>query len=79
MKTNADVDNWFSNILIVEDQCDLFLSGKYVLLLDVLKGARVMQEKVLLFSQSLATLTLIEDVLEIVSTAASHKSHVSDG
>ena len=60
---------WFSDILKEEDQFNVALSGKLVLLCEILKRASEVSDKVLLFSQSLMSLTLIEDTLAMITEA----------
>ncbi|KAI3373536.1 hypothetical protein L3Q82_022139 [Scortum barcoo] len=55
---------WFKNLLYEKDAKILENSGKMVLLFEILKMAEELEEKVLVFSQSLITLDLIEDFLE---------------
>ncbi|XP_068186981.1 transcriptional regulator ATRX-like isoform X4 [Antennarius striatus] len=60
---------WFKNLLSEEDAKILEHSGKMVLLFEILKMAEELGDKVLVFSQSLITLNLIEDFLR-----ASHQA-----
>ncbi len=62
-------EEWFSEILEEEDQFNICLSGKLVLLCEILKRSELFGDKVLLFSQSLMTLTLIEDTLAMMTEA----------
>ena len=54
---------WYDKFLTQEDQDDIELSGKLVLLLEVLANAEVVGDKVLVFSQSLCSLDIIEAAL----------------
>ena len=69
----ADDRTWFSDILQEEDQYDITLSNKLVLLCDILKTCELAGDKLLLFSQSLMSLTLIEDTLGMISEAKAQK------
>ncbi|XP_073335195.1 transcriptional regulator ATRX-like isoform X2 [Pagrus major] len=60
-------EGWFKNLLSEGDAKILEHSGKMVLLFEILRMAEDLQEKVLVFSQSLISLNLIEIFL-----AASH-------
>ena len=62
-------NTWYSDLLQEDDKWDIHLSGKLTLLCDILKYAELMGEKVLLFSQSLLSLTLIEDTLAMINDA----------
>lgn len=55
---------WFTDLVDDEDNLKIEISGKMILLFEILKLAEAVGEKVLLFSQSLLTLDLIEDLLE---------------
>ncbi|XP_061156285.1 transcriptional regulator ATRX-like isoform X2 [Syngnathus typhle] len=59
---------WFKNMLSQNDAEILEHSGKLVLLFEILKMSEALNDKVLLFSQSLVSLDLIESFL-----AASHR------
>ena len=54
---------WYDEFLSSADQTDIDLSGKMVLLLEILANAEVVGDKILVFSQSLVSLDLIERVL----------------
>ncbi|XP_077448289.1 ATRX chromatin remodeler, like isoform X2 [Stigmatopora argus] len=60
--------SWFQNMLSQHDANILEHSGKLVLLFEILRMAEALNDKVLVFSQSLVSLDLIEDFL-----AASHR------
>ncbi|XP_038565073.1 transcriptional regulator ATRX-like isoform X1 [Micropterus salmoides] len=62
-------EGWFRNLLSEKDAKILEHSGKMVLLFEILRMAEDLNEKVLVFSQSLITLDLIEDFL-----VASHQA-----
>ncbi|KAL1525513.1 hypothetical protein AB1Y20_020369 [Prymnesium parvum] len=55
---------WPTNMLTPDEIFLASLSGKMVVMLEILKQAALAEEKVLLFSQSLETLTVIENVLQ---------------
>ena len=54
---------WYDEFLQEEDEYNVELSGKLVLLMEILADAEAVGDKVLVFSQSLVTLDLIEKVL----------------
>lgn len=54
---------WYDEFLTEEDEFNVQLSGKLVLLMEILADAEAVNDKVLVFSQSLVTLDLIEKVL----------------
>ncbi|XP_061608731.1 transcriptional regulator ATRX-like [Phyllopteryx taeniolatus] len=54
---------WFKDMLSQRDAKNLEHSGKLVLLLDILRMAEALNDKVLVFSQSLISLDLIENFL----------------
>ena len=54
---------WYDEFLTEEDEFNVQLSGKLVLLMEILADAEAVGDKVLVFSQSLVTLDLIEKVL----------------
>ncbi|XP_029304789.1 transcriptional regulator ATRX-like isoform X1 [Cottoperca gobio] len=57
-------EGWFKNLLSEEDAKILAHSGKMVLLFEILRMAEDLEDKVLVFSQSLISLDLIEDFLK---------------
>lgn len=61
-ETNAE---WYGNIFTDDMETDLNLSGKLVFLFNLLEETRRLDEKVLVFSQSLLTLDLIESFLQL--------------
>ncbi|KFD55619.1 hypothetical protein M513_03367 [Trichuris suis] len=66
-KPSADPSEWFKAIT-AETDCDrLELSGKLVLLFKILEKCAEIGDKLLVFSQSLFTLTLIEEFLALHS------------
>ncbi|XP_067126216.1 transcriptional regulator ATRX homolog [Centruroides vittatus] len=58
---------WWSNYIKEEDGTRIDLSGKMVLVFDLLKECELIGDKVLLFSQNLLTLDLIEDLLASIT------------
>ena len=54
---------WYDQFLTEEDEENIELSGKLVLLLEILANAEVVGDKVLVFSQSLTSLDIIERAL----------------
>uniref|UniRef100_A0A1A7WER6 DNA helicase n=1 Tax=Iconisemion striatum TaxID=60296 RepID=A0A1A7WER6_9TELE len=65
---------WFKNLLTDEGARILEHSGKMVLLFEVLRMAADLDDKVLVFSQSLTTLDLIEDFLKASQEAREQTS-----
>uniref|UniRef100_A0A8D3B6P2 DNA helicase n=1 Tax=Scophthalmus maximus TaxID=52904 RepID=A0A8D3B6P2_SCOMX len=63
----ASVEGWYESLVSESDAKVLQHSGKMVLLFEILRMAEGLDDKVLVFSQSLISLDLIEDFL-----AASH-------
>jgi hypothetical protein len=61
---NLNEPKWWGDALDDIDVLDTQTSGKMIILLELLDEARKEQEKVLLFSQSLVVLELIEQVLD---------------
>lgn len=54
---------WYDEFLQEDDEYNVELSGKLVLLMEILADAEAVNDKVLVFSQSLVTLDLIEKML----------------
>lgn len=54
---------WYDEFLTEEDEHNVELSGKLVLMLEIIANAEVVGDKVLVFTQSLASLDLIESAL----------------
>ncbi|XP_076024816.1 ATRX chromatin remodeler, like [Genypterus blacodes] len=65
-------EGWYKNILCERDAKIMEHSGKMVLLFEILRMAEELGDKVLVFSQSLISLDLIEDFL-----AATHRDRMS--
>lgn len=57
-------NEWYKSMLSASDAKNITHSGKIMLLIEILKRAETLQEKVLVFSQSLISLDLIEDFLK---------------
>ncbi|TKS83503.1 Transcriptional regulator ATRX [Collichthys lucidus] len=68
-------EDWFKDQLSDQDAKILEHSGKLVLLLEILKMAEDLNDKVLVFSQSLISLNLIEAFLEASHSARDPSSH----
>ena len=54
---------WYDQILTPDCECTAEMSGKLLFLLELLQEVGKLKEKVLVFTQSLLTLDLIEEVL----------------
>ncbi|XP_033833701.1 transcriptional regulator ATRX-like [Periophthalmus magnuspinnatus] len=67
-------NDWYKNMVSENDAKDATHSGKIILLLEILKRAEALQDKVLVFSQSLISLDLIEDFLK-----QAHLARVTQG
>ncbi|XP_077983732.1 uncharacterized protein LOC144438534 [Glandiceps talaboti] len=61
---------WYSDMVKEEDAFNIQLSGKLLLLLEILKLCEEIGDKVLVFSQSLLSLDIIEDFLEYIEKKA---------
>lgn len=61
--------DWYKEFVTEPDSEVLEHSGKMVLLFEILRMAEELEEKVLVFSQSLISLDLIEDFLELAGRA----------
>ncbi|XP_053361404.1 transcriptional regulator ATRX isoform X2 [Clarias gariepinus] len=61
--------DWYKEFVTEADAEILEHSGKIVLLFEILRMAEALEEKVLVFSQSLISLDLIEDFLELAGRA----------
>ena len=62
-KSDDEDKEWYDSFLDPDDEYNIELSGKMVLLLEILADAEVVGDKVLVFSQSLVSLDLIERAL----------------
>ncbi|XP_071453128.1 transcriptional regulator ATRX homolog isoform X2 [Hetaerina americana] len=71
---------WWENYVVPEDYEILEHSGKLVLLLDILQKCELIGDKVLLFSQSLVSLDVIEHFLGVIDdqTQKIGNKHVED-
>ncbi|XP_049895031.1 transcriptional regulator ATRX-like [Epinephelus moara] len=69
LKAQTFNEDWFKNLLSEEDAKILEHSGKMVLLFEILRMAEDLEDKVLVFSQSLISLDLIEDFLKAFHNA----------
>ncbi|XP_054482143.1 transcriptional regulator ATRX-like isoform X2 [Anoplopoma fimbria] len=72
-RSQSQDEGWFKNLLSEEDAKIMEHSGKMVLLFEILRMAEDLEDKVLVFSQSLISLNLIEDFLK----ASHHARHPS--
>ena len=61
--TASSSGSWWSEFVTEEDYAKMDHSGKLVLLMDILRQCELIGDKVLVFSQSLVTLDLIEAIL----------------
>ncbi|XP_051716757.1 transcriptional regulator ATRX isoform X2 [Ctenopharyngodon idella] len=61
--------DWYKEFVVEADSEVLEHSGKMVLLFEILRMAEEVEDKVLVFSQSLISLDLIEDFLELAGRA----------
>nr|CAB3224711.1 transcriptional regulator ATRX homolog [Phallusia mammillata] len=66
---SAPPSSWFESVMPTQDQLyrSIEHSGKIVLLLEILNQAALVRDKVVVFSQSLLTLNLIEEILKDVT------------
>lgn len=55
--------SWWSQFVSDEDMVKMEHSGKLILLMDILRQCELIGDKVLVFSQSLVSLNLIEEFL----------------
>ena len=56
-------EEWYDKFLTEEDETNIEIGSKIVLLLEILADASALEEKVLVFSHSLVSLDLIEKAL----------------
>ncbi|KAM4696901.1 transcriptional regulator ATRX [Rhinophrynus dorsalis] len=68
--------NWYKDFVTEADATVMEHSGKMTLLFEILRMAEELGEKVLVFSQSLISLDLIEDFLELASTEETEDKRV---
>ncbi|XP_023260466.1 transcriptional regulator ATRX-like [Seriola lalandi dorsalis] len=73
-KSQSADEGWYKNLLSDVDAKILEHSGKMVLLFEILRMAEDLGDKVLVFSQSLISLNLIEDFLQASHNARSPSS-----
>ncbi|CAG2106633.1 unnamed protein product [Medioppia subpectinata] len=67
-------DAWFAKILKKDESKRIELSGKFILLFSILEECEKLGDKILLFSQSLDTLDLVEEMLRIRSQKAEEET-----
>lgn len=70
-KEDTEKKQWYHEFITEADKYNLELSGKMVLLMEILKECERIGDKILLFSQSLLALDIIEDLLSYSSTQTS--------
>lgn len=58
------MNSWFGDLVKDEHELDLQLSAKFFILMEVVRGAEAVGDKVLVFSQSLLTLNLLESLIQ---------------
>ena len=58
-------DAWFAPLLKKDEAAQIELSGKFILLFAILEECEKLGDKILLFSQSLDTLDLVEEMLKL--------------
>ena len=63
MEEEIEIREWYDDFIDEGDDTNVELSGKLVLLLDIIADAEIVGDKVLVFSQSLVSLDLIERAL----------------
>ncbi|XP_034034607.1 transcriptional regulator ATRX-like [Thalassophryne amazonica] len=74
MNPRKATEGWYNHLMSDEDTIILEHSGKMVLLFEILKIAEELGDKVLVFSQSLISLNLIEDFLSAAHNARSSQA-----
>jgi transcriptional regulator ATRX len=71
---NSEMSNaWFAKYMKREESNKIELSGKFILLFSILEECEKMGDKILLFTQSLDTLDLVEEFLRLKSEEAKNK------
>ncbi|KAJ7995931.1 hypothetical protein DPEC_G00231820 [Dallia pectoralis] len=73
IRSDSPAADWFKEMLTDADAAILEHSGKMVLLFEILRMAEKLDDKVLVFSQSLISLDIIEDFLDIANKAKSKR------
>ncbi|GFX56541.1 transcriptional regulator ATRX [Trichonephila clavipes] len=58
--------HWYDDFISEEDKHNIEISGKIILLVDILKECEAIGDKVIVFSQSLLTFDLLEDLLSFL-------------
>uniref|UniRef100_A0A3Q1EUN9 DNA helicase n=1 Tax=Acanthochromis polyacanthus TaxID=80966 RepID=A0A3Q1EUN9_9TELE len=72
LRSQSPAEAWYKSLLSDGDAKIMEHSGKMVLLFEILRMAEDLGDKVLVFSQSLISLDLIEDFLKISHSARDH-------
>ncbi|RWS26955.1 Transcriptional regulator ATRX-like protein, partial [Leptotrombidium deliense] len=67
--TEQSTEQWFKEFVSFEDRTKVEISGKMIVLLSIIKECEQSAEKLVIFSQSLALLTLIEEILKANQTS----------
>ncbi|KAK6322239.1 hypothetical protein J4Q44_G00070310 [Coregonus suidteri] len=69
LRPDSPAADWYKSMLSDSDATILEHSGKMVLLFEILRMAEELEDKVLVFSQSLISLDMIEDFLDLANKA----------
>uniref|UniRef100_A0A673ZFH2 DNA helicase n=1 Tax=Salmo trutta TaxID=8032 RepID=A0A673ZFH2_SALTR len=72
-RPDSPAADWYKSMLSDSDATILGHSGKMVLLFEILRMAEELEDKVLVFSQSLITLDMIEDFLDLTNKAKNNR------
>ncbi|XP_008425774.1 transcriptional regulator ATRX-like [Poecilia reticulata] len=78
-RSQSPVEAWYRHLLSERDARIMEHSGKMVLLFEILRMAENLDDKVLVFSQSLISLNLIEDFLAASHNARDPLSSMKEG
>uniref|UniRef100_A0A096LTB9 DNA helicase n=1 Tax=Poecilia formosa TaxID=48698 RepID=A0A096LTB9_POEFO len=78
-RSQSPVEAWYRHLLSERDARIMEHSGKMVLLFEILRMAENLDDKVLVFSQSLISLNLIEDFLAASHNARDPLSSIKEG
>ena len=57
-------DSWFEGLVTDDLETDIELSSKFYILMEIVRSAEAVGDKVLVFSQSLLTLNLLESFIQ---------------
>uniref|UniRef100_A0A8C7LBH5 DNA helicase n=1 Tax=Oncorhynchus kisutch TaxID=8019 RepID=A0A8C7LBH5_ONCKI len=72
-RPDSPAADWYKSMLSDSDATILGHSGKMVLLFEILQMAEELEDKVLVFSQSLITLDMFEDFLDLTNKAKNNR------